>query len=61
MTVRMKRDPEIYQPPYEAYVHPDEVENWRAGGWVLADPFDHDGDGRPGGSLPRGRPRKKGA
>ena len=33
---------------------------------VLADPparepLDHDGDGRKGGSLPRGRPRKKGA
>lgn len=25
-----------------------------------ADPFDHDGDGEPGGSLPAAKPRKKG-
>lgn len=39
-----------------ADVHPDEVENYRAGGFEpadKADPLDHDGDGKKGGS-PKG-------
>lgn len=48
--------------PCSADVHPDEVENFRAGGFEVEggqspsasdlDPLDHDGDGQPGGSLP---------
>ncbi len=51
-TIKMKRDPEAFPAPHFADVHPDEVENYRAGGFVPADPLDHDGDGKPGGSLP---------
>lgn len=35
-TVRMKRDPEFYEAPNEADVHPDEVENWKMQNWVEA-------------------------
>lgn len=35
-TVRMVRDPD-YGPPDAADVHPDEVANWQAGGWVIDD------------------------
>jgi hypothetical protein len=31
--VVLKRDPEIYQPPYEVSVPPQEVENYKAGGY----------------------------
>lgn len=34
--VKMKRDPEIYPEPHTADVHPDEVENYRPGGWEEA-------------------------
>lgn len=34
--VAMKRDPEIYPEPHTADVHPDEVENYRAGGFEEA-------------------------
>lgn len=34
--VRMVRNPE-YPEPHEADVHPDEVFNWRAGGWEMAE------------------------
>lgn len=55
--VHMTRDPEQYPAPHSADVHAEEVENFTAGGWVVADPLDHDGDGKKGGS----RPRKKAA
>lgn len=29
----LKRDQEIYQPPYEVSVPPSEVENYKAGGY----------------------------
>lgn len=29
----LKRDPEIYQPPYEVSVPVEEVENYKAGGY----------------------------
>lgn len=58
MTIRMKRDPELYPAPHAADVHPSEVDNYRAGGWMPADPLDHDGDGQPGGSLPKARRKK---
>lgn len=35
-TVAMIRDQTIYPEPHSADVHPDEVENFRAGGWVEA-------------------------
>jgi hypothetical protein len=35
--VRMVRDAELYpEGPHEADVHPDEVENYEAGGWAKA-------------------------
>ena len=56
MTVKMTRDPESFPDPHEADVHPDEIENYRAGGFVPADPLDHDGDGKKGGAR---KPRAK--
>ena len=50
-TIRMTRDPAFYPAPHSADVHPDEVENYRKGGFAVADPLDHDGDGAKGGSL----------
>ncbi|AOY93825.1 hypothetical protein BKK79_19970 [Cupriavidus sp. USMAA2-4] len=35
-SVRMVRDPELYEAPHEADVHVDEVDNYRPGGWELA-------------------------
>ena len=32
--VMMKRDPEKYDTPHTAQVHPDEVVNYYSGGWV---------------------------
>lgn len=32
--VTMVRDPDIYEAPHEASVHPDEVQNYYSGGWV---------------------------
>lgn len=32
--VRMSRDADIYPAPHTADVHPAEVENYAAGGWV---------------------------
>jgi hypothetical protein len=32
--VRMQRDPDSYPAPHRADVHPDEVTNYAAGGWV---------------------------
>jgi hypothetical protein len=31
----MVRDPNQYPAPHAADVHPDEVDNYRAGGWLL--------------------------
>lgn len=31
----MKRDPEQYPAPHIADVHPDEVDNYRVGGWEV--------------------------
>ncbi|WP_353192116.1 hypothetical protein [Pandoraea pnomenusa] len=31
--VKMVRDADLYPEPHEAQVHPDEVDNYRAGGW----------------------------
>ena len=36
-TIAMVRDPNFYDAPHSADVHPDEVENYHVGGWVLAD------------------------
>lgn len=60
MKIKMQRDPEVFPAPYSADVHPDEVDNYRLGGFVPADPRDHDGDGIKGGSLPKVKraPRK---
>jgi hypothetical protein len=58
MTIRMKRDRGQYPAPHEADVHPDEVANYRIGGWIPADPLDHDGDGGKGGSLPKTRRKR---
>lgn len=55
--VKMVRGAE-YPEPRTADVHPDELDNYRIGGFEIADPLDHDGDGVKGGSLPR-RSRKK--
>jgi len=33
--VRMTRDPELYDPPHLADVHPDEVDNYQSGGWQV--------------------------
>lgn len=33
--VRMTRDPEIYDAPHEAKVHPHEVSSFARGGWEL--------------------------
>lgn len=52
-TVHMTRDPETNEAPHSADVHPEEVANYAAGGWVVADPLDHDGNGKKGGSRPR--------
>jgi len=49
MTVKMTRG-EHYPAPHSADVHPDEVEHYRAGGFELADPLDHDHSGKKGGS-----------
>lgn len=35
-TVAMTRDP-VYGGPTTADVHPDEVANWQANGWVIAE------------------------
>ena len=32
--VMMKRDPDKYDAPHTAQVHPDEVVNYYSGGWV---------------------------
>ncbi|WP_248769069.1 hypothetical protein [Pseudomonas sp. MWU12-2345] len=32
--VNMQRDPDIYDAPHTAQVHPDEVQNYYPGGWV---------------------------
>jgi hypothetical protein len=46
MTIKMQNGDRF------ADVHPDEVENYRAGGFEVVDhPLDHDGDGKPGGSV----------
>lgn len=34
--VKMVRDAEQYDAPHEALVHPDEVNNYRPGGWEEA-------------------------
>lgn len=34
--VKMARDPESYPAPHTADVHPDEVENYRTGGFEVA-------------------------
>lgn len=34
--VSMVRNPDQYEAPHEAEVHPDEVENYKAGGWTEA-------------------------
>jgi hypothetical protein len=34
--VRMTRDPEFYDAPHEAKVHPKEVTNYARGGWEIA-------------------------
>lgn len=40
--------------------HPGKLKPALASPPATRDPFDHDGDGKPGGSLPKGRdPRKK--
>lgn len=31
----MVRDPEQYPEPHSAQVHPDEVDNYRPGGWEI--------------------------
>lgn len=36
-TVEMYRDQEIYDPPYTANVHTNEVENWKAAGWRVVE------------------------
>ncbi|RIJ85005.1 hypothetical protein RSP822_18230 [Ralstonia solanacearum] len=33
--VTMVRDPEQYPEPHSAQVHPDEVDNYRPGGWEI--------------------------
>lgn len=35
-TVEMVRDSSTNRPPYRADVHPDEVDNYRAHGWQIA-------------------------
>lgn len=52
-TIKMQRDETQFPAPHVADVHESEVENYRAGGWVPADPLDHDGNGKKGGSRPR--------
>lgn len=32
--VNMERDPDVYDAPHTAQVHPDEVQNYYSGGWV---------------------------
>lgn len=61
--IKMTRDAEQYPAPHEVDVHPDEVENYRVGGFAPSDPLDHDADGKKGGSLPKAQraPRKKAA
>lgn len=59
-TVRMVRDAEAYPAPHTADVHPAEVENYAVGGWVVSHPLDHDGDGKPGGSLPKAQRKPRG-
>lgn len=48
--VRMVRDRDTNPAPFECDCHPSEVGNYMAGGWMVADPLDHDGDGKKGGS-----------
>lgn len=46
-TIRMER-----ADGFTADVHPDMVDEYRKGGFEVADhPLDHDGDGKPGGSV----------
>ena len=49
-TIHMTRNPDEYPEPHSAEVHPEEVENYRTAGFLPADPLDHDGDGKKGGS-----------
>lgn len=36
-TVAMRRNPDFHPAPHSADVHPDEVEAWTRGGWVVDD------------------------
>jgi len=36
-TVHMVRDPEVYPAPHTADVHPEEVDNYKTGGWQVAE------------------------
>lgn len=39
-TIKMQRDETQFPAPHVADVHESEVENYRAGGWVLAEHYD---------------------
>ena len=48
--VRMIRDPKAYPESHQANVPAAAVAEFEALGWQVADPLDHDGDGKKGGS-----------
>lgn len=48
--VRMVRDAKAHPDSHEANVPAAAVPEFEALGWRLADPLDHDGDGKKGGS-----------
>lgn len=50
--VHMVRDPKEFPDSNRAQVEPQDVETFRALGFEVADPLDHDQDGKKGGSLP---------
>lgn len=54
-TIKMERDPEAYPAPHSADVHPEEVENFRLGGFVPVAGVEPAEDA----AKPRGRPRKQ--
>ena len=53
--IKLTRDAEAFPDSHEATVGADELAQWEANGWAVADPLDHDGDGQKGGSKPKGK------
>jgi hypothetical protein len=49
--IALIRDAKAYPESHHANVEKDELAAWLDAGWEVADPLDHDGYGKPGGSA----------